>query len=195
MTDTTAGYDVAYYQTINAEEAEQAARLAGVLIWKYQPKSALDIGCATGLYLKPFLDASIDGYGIDNAEATIDAAVMMVPKGRIKIADITKASIGHRADLAMCLEVLEHIPESGAAAAVKHIAESSDVIIFSAAQPGQGGHGHINCQPKEYWQDLFTARGYVRRLEDEDYIRTIMAAGYHMGWLTNNLMIFGRAKS
>ncbi len=183
-------YDVGYYQKINAEEGEQADRLADLLIWKYQPKSVLDIGCATGLYLKPFADRGIEVRGVDYSESVIDQSVRQVPGSVIDIHDITASPINQRADLTICIEVLEHIPASGAQPAVKHIAQTADLIFFSAAQPGQGGVGHINCQPKPYWEDLFQKNNFARDRRDEDYLRTILAAGYHLGWLINNLMVF-----
>ncbi|HSX14994.1 MAG TPA: methyltransferase domain-containing protein [Candidatus Saccharimonadales bacterium] len=185
-----AQYDIDYYRQINAEEGEQARRLAELLIWKYAPKSVLDVGCATGLYLRPFLDQGIKGQGVDYAEAAVADEVLQIPRSAIKIVDITKQSIGARADLSLCIEVLEHIPESGAASAIKHLSQTAPIIIFSAAQPGQGGRGHINCQPKEYWQQLFTSNGYVRDETSENYLKIIMQSGYHLGWLINNLMIY-----
>ena len=37
----------------------------------------------------------------------------------------------------------------------------SDVILFSAAIPGQGGTHHVNEQWPSYWIEKFAARGYV----------------------------------
>lgn len=183
-------YDVGYYDKINAEEAEQAQRLADLLLWKYAPQSVLDVGCATGLYLKPFLDKGITASGVDYSKSAIADEVLQIPRQLIKTIDITKQAIGKTADLTLCIEVLEHIAADAAKAAVDHIAGTSDTIFFSAAQPGQGGVGHINCQPKAYWESHFEASGFNRDAKDEDYFRIIMSAGYHMGWLINNLMVF-----
>jgi hypothetical protein len=35
------------------------------------------------------------------------------------------------------------------------------MVLFSAAPPGQGGEGHINERPYEFWRGLFAARGYT----------------------------------
>ena len=183
-------YDVSYFQQINAEEGPQAERLADVLVWRYQPNSVLDIGCATGLYLEPFLDRGVDVIGIDYSDAVIDTAVLKIPKDKIVITDITKRPIKQRADLTVCIEVMELIDEKYAEKSVNNIAKTSKTIFFTAAQPGQGGVGHVNCQPKVYWQAFFATNGFERDIKDEDYIRIIMQAGYHMGWLTNNLMVF-----
>lgn len=183
-------YDLNYYKTINEEESEQALRLAKLLNWIYSPKSVLDIGSATGLYLKPFADEGIKVTGVDYSDEAFMENVLMIPRESMKNIDITKEPIGIVADLSLCIEVLEHIPAKFADVAVKHIVETSDTIFFSAAQPGQGGVGHINCQPKDYWEDRFKKSGYLRDITDEDYIRIIMNSGYHMGWLINNLMVF-----
>lgn len=189
-------YDVDYYKTINEEEGQQAERLADLLIWIYVPKSVLDVGSATGLYLKPFADRGITVTGVDNSESAVADEVLQVPRKLIKTIDITKQPIGATADLALCIEVLEHIAPNDAAAAVKHLVATTNTIVFSAAQPGQGGVGHVNCQPKDYWERLFLAEGFERDRRDEEYIKIIMAAGYHLGWLINNLMILKRqAKS
>jgi len=44
---------------------------------------------------------------------------------------------------------------------IKFLADLSDVVLFSAALPGQGGVGHINEQPLSYWRSLFAKHGYV----------------------------------
>ena len=183
-------YGVDYFKQINHEESEQAIRLAKLLNWKYSPNSVADIGSATGLYLKPFYEMGIKVTGIDSAISVIDPSVVQIPKNMIKNLDITKDPIKIKADLSLCIEVFEHINEKYAEKAVENLISISNTIIFSAAQPGQGGLGHINCQPKEYWQKLFNSNGYVRDLEDEEYFKIIMASGYHMGWLINNLMVF-----
>jgi len=182
-------YDVAYYQHINAEEGPQAQRLAELLIWKYSPISVIDIGCATGLYLKPFLDRGVKVTGLDSAKATLAKEVLQIPRSRIILGDITKSSPKIKADLALCIEVMEHIPASGATPGIQHLTECANLIIFSAAQPGQGGVGHVNCQPPAYWQSIFANHGFERLQEDENYLKIIMSSGYHMGWLINNLMV------
>jgi hypothetical protein len=90
---------------------------------------------------------------------------------------------------------MEHIDEKYAKVCIKHISKTSGTIFFTAALPGQGGVGHVNCQPKDYWQELFAQNGFQRDTQDEDYIRLIMQSGYHMGWLINNLMIFKKTST
>jgi hypothetical protein len=37
----------------------------------------------------------------------------------------------------------------------------SNLILFSAAVPGQGGEFHVNEQPYEYWREKFATRGFT----------------------------------
>jgi hypothetical protein len=64
-------------------------------------------------------------------------------------------------DFVQSLEVAEHLPESAASTFVESLVRHGDIILFSAAAVGQGGHDHINEQPYEYWRDKFLKHGYV----------------------------------
>jgi cyclopropane fatty-acyl-phospholipid synthase-like methyltransferase len=64
-------------------------------------------------------------------------------------------------DLAMSIEVAEHLPETRAEIFCQALVDAADYVLFSAATPGQGGFLHINEQPLEYWVAKFWARGYV----------------------------------
>lgn len=184
-------YDLEYYTEINNSELPQAERLFTVINQLYHPARVIDVGCATGLYLKPFMDAGIDIEGIDYAPDTIDDSIRQIPKKFIHIADITKDKLEIKpANITICLEVLEHIPEAGADMSVKYLCSTSSTIIFSAAQVGQGGRGHINCQPKHYWLEKFWNNNYIEDVVATKKILDFMAQGYHMGWLTNNLIVF-----
>jgi hypothetical protein len=64
-------------------------------------------------------------------------------------------------DLAISLEVAEHLEGSSAVTFVNSITRLSDVIIFGAAFTAQGGVNHINEQPHTYWAQLFHDHGYL----------------------------------
>lgn len=61
-------------------------------------------------------------------------------------------------DLAICLEVAEHLPAESAIPLVAGLAKA-DTVLWSAATPGQPGVDHVNCQPPEYWEGLFNQHG------------------------------------
>jgi hypothetical protein len=69
-------------------------------------------------------------------------------------------SVPQRFDLALCLEVAEHLKEDAASGLVKSLVGLSDYIIFSAAIPFQGGQNHINEQWPDWWEKIFSHHNY-----------------------------------
>jgi len=69
-------------------------------------------------------------------------------------------TLNRKYDLAISLEVAEHLPEQFADLFVKTLILHSDIILFSAAIPGQGGQNHLNEQWPDYWIEKFSKHGY-----------------------------------
>lgn len=150
------------------EAREEIARVAMRII---------DVGCGPGIYVQALRDAGFNVVGIDPDKRCPEIVRSMFDEHG-------------KYDLALCLEVAEHIDESLADDVVKKLVELAPVIIFSAALPGQGGHGHINCQPKEYWERKFGKLNFVLDKDETQNFINFMRQGYHMGWLINNVQIF-----
>ena len=92
-----------------------------------------------------------------------------------------------RFDLAMSLEVAEHLPESTAEAFVKKPCHSADIVLFSAAIPYQGGHGHVNENWPEYWALLFAEFNF----EPFDIIRPAVWNNDKVcWWYKQNILLF-----
>jgi glycosyltransferase involved in cell wall biosynthesis len=173
--------------TINIDdELNQANELAQVLYKMYQPRTVADIGCNRGWYLEGFEPHGCSVIGIDN-----DAEALALSNVRVARRDITQELNLAKHDLVLCLEVLEHIPDEHSDAVIENLCASGDNIIFSAAIPGQGGDGHINCRPKEYWVKKFRDMEYEL---DKKETAIIVAEMRHkpgtMGWLLNNVCVF-----
>jgi hypothetical protein len=64
-------------------------------------------------------------------------------------------------ELALCLEVAEHVDADAGAWLVGELCAAADVIAWSAAIPRQGGDGHKNEQWPSYWAPLFREQGYA----------------------------------
>jgi len=99
---------------------------------------------------------------------------------------------GRNEELALCLEVAEHLREEDADTLVETIIGASDNIIFSAAVPGQGPRsiGHINEQPPEYWIEKFANKNYIYLKEQTENMRKEMEDKGVVWWIVNNLMVF-----
>jgi hypothetical protein len=124
------------------------------------PQSVLDVGCGRGAWLQVFERQGIRTIqGVDGPHVRRDQLLI---RSELFIAmDLRNPTpIDGRFDLAVCLEVAEHLPASAAPQLVKMLATAAPVILFSAAIPGQGGTAHINEQWPWYWRQLFASHGY-----------------------------------
>lgn len=139
----------------------RAAEIVLPVLFKYvQPKSVIDVGCGIGTWLKVFNDLGVSDFvGVDGDY--VDRSMMQIEEGKFIAHDLTKPlKLDRTFDLAISLEVAEHLPESAADVFVETLTEHSKIILFSAAIPGQGGQNHLNEQWPSYWQDKFRVYGY-----------------------------------
>jgi hypothetical protein len=91
----------------------------------------------------------------------VDRSQLRIPDDRFLVHDLTKSLVLDRTfDLAVCLEVAEHLPVSRADSFVADLTRASSCVLFSAAIPGPTGTGHIHPQYMPYWVDLVQAHGY-----------------------------------
>lgn len=154
------------------------------------PHSVVDLGGNTGAWCKAFKEAGaqkvlcIDHPRTLRENLLIDASEFLAwDLGTALPAPVP-------CDLAVSLEVLEHVPEPAGEAAVDFLTQSAPVVLFSAAVPGQPGWEHINCRPHAYWKELFQRRGFKRL----DIIRPrIMADPSMPFWYRQNLFLFAQA--
>lgn len=129
----------------------------------YEPQSVIDFGCATGIFLREFKAQGVtDILGLDLYPPD---DLLQIPKENFMRFDVTKPLFPNRRfDVAICLEVAEHIPRESSMQLVTSLSMLSDNIIFSGAHVGQGGHGHINERPVTDWIDMFNAVGFYETL-------------------------------
>lgn len=132
--------------------------MADAVINVFRPQTVIDIGCATGDILRGLQEKGVWVIGIEGSKEARE----FMEIDRVVYQDIRKPleCVPRQYDLAMSLEVAEHIEEEYAEQYVKNLCALSNQILLTAAPPGQGGHGHVNCQPKEYWVDKFKEQGF-----------------------------------
>ena len=125
-----------------------------------RPKSILDVGCGIGTWLAIAEQLGVTSIlGVDGDY--VDRSLLKISEDHFLAHDLTiPLELPHKFDLAICLEVAEHLPPSAADTLINTLTRCSDVILFSAAIPNQGGQNHINEQWTEYWQELFGAKGF-----------------------------------
>lgn len=173
----TVVYDATFFAGRSETVSQSAAIVVPVIARLLAPHSVVDFGCGQGEWL--------DAFSLDDTTGVDIAA----PEGpRLLRADLCRPlDLGRRYDLALCLEVGEHLPESAADVLIDTLTHHSAHVVFSAAVPGQEGKGHINCQPLDYWRQKFQRRGYVMR----DAIRPLICRDLRVSpWYRSNIVLF-----
>jgi hypothetical protein len=97
-----------------------------------------------------------------------------------------------RFDLALCIEVAEHIEETYIDTFVFNITRSSDVLVFSAAPPGQGGVGHVNEKPWSYWVEKFLVVKFFEDAQGTNSIQKYFRNNNVKSWYSNNTHVLRR---
>jgi hypothetical protein len=87
--------------------------------------------------------------GLDGAYVDKDA--LLIPRDHFFEADLSRPfQTPHCYDLALCLEVAEHLPYGAARSLICGLTSAAPAVLFSAAIPGQPGTRHINPQFPEF---------------------------------------------
>jgi SAM-dependent methyltransferase len=161
------GYDAAFYRHVNATATAAAAVVVPLLLAPLRPSSVLDVGCGQGAWLAVWRRAGVvDLAGVDGAH--VDRTTLLFPEPCFRAHDLAQPfDLGRRFDLVQCLEVAEHLPDAAAPGLLDSLTRHGELVLFSAAPPGQGGHGHVNERRYDDWRARFATRGYVAL----DYLR------------------------
>jgi hypothetical protein len=153
-------YDGGFYDW-QSSASYQSARVVLPLLRRWLPfASMVDVGCGAGAWLRAAGELGVpelhgfDGPWVDRAR---------LPQGvRFISADLERgAGLQSRVDLAMSVEVAEHVSAQRAPGFINDLCDAADVVLFGAAIPGQGGEHHVNEQWPSYWARLFAERGYA----------------------------------
>jgi hypothetical protein len=144
-----------YVHTEEIHNFSAAEQVLPVIIKMMSPKSILDVGCGIGTWLSVATNLGIkEILGIDGEH--VDQELLRISKDNFQTYDLEKPfKLGRKFDILLCLEVAEHISTKSSEVLIESLTTHSDVIIFSAAIPGQDGQNHINEQWPEYYQNLF----------------------------------------
>jgi SAM-dependent methyltransferase len=187
MNDLGAIYTSHFYASQVDGSHSSAKVVVPLLIELFRPKSVIDVGCGVGTWLRVFADVGVPTLlGVDGDY--MNPQNLLIPAEHFRALDLQQplGNLG-RFDMAVSLEVAEHLPPESAKAFIRELTSRSSVVVFSAAVPGQGGVNHINEQWPEYWEELFHEAGFVKT----DPIRPQIWYNYSVEWwYRQNLFVF-----
>jgi 2-polyprenyl-3-methyl-5-hydroxy-6-metoxy-1,4-benzoquinol methylase len=188
-------YSKNFYDSVSNRAVVSARITAEVLSGSLSPKSVVDIGSGQGVWL----------HSICEEFSTVERAVALdlQPHESIFFEEL-KHSINdfefvqvnfeesskipnQNFDLAICLEVLEHLSPKTAVRVAQEMGTKCSFVIFSAAISGQGGTGHINERKFSYWMNLMAEQGFIAL----DVFRPALSKSKEVpGYYKQNMMLF-----
>jgi cyclopropane fatty-acyl-phospholipid synthase-like methyltransferase len=183
-------YDAGYADRIEQSAASSAGTIAQSIAVDLRPRTIIDVGCGTGALLQRLSERGIVTLGLEYAEAALEycrARNLSVSKFDLE-RDVPIDS--WRSDVAVSMEVAEHLPATAADRYLDLLTKVASTVVFSAATPGQGGTGHINEQPHEYWISRFMSREFQVDVELTARWRTEWEAGGVVApWYHRNVLL------
>ena len=162
------------------------------VLWPFlnNARSFLDLGCGVGSWSAALEQKGINHFVMVDHPALQKEALLVRQKDIFQPVNLdTDLPAPGRYDLALCIEVLEHFTAERALEIFHFLSSQSDLVLFSAAVPGQHGKGHINCRRHAYWHQQFAAQGF-------DYYDGFKPQLFGMEdvhyWIQQNLFLYYR---
>lgn len=154
-------------------------------------RSFADVGAGTGVYAARLKRSGLEVVACERSRVGRRfAAWQGVAAEDFDLTRQPPAQINRTVDLAYSFEVAEHLPPELGTRLVEFMLQLSPLVVFSAAQPGQGGHGHINLQPLSYWAAEFERAGAVLDPERTEQFRDVLRAQDDFWWIPANSQVF-----
>ena len=215
------GYDANFFKLHNnADHAQAYDKLAAIVYSVLRPKSVIDVGAGCGNLLSRLYELSgqtlvYDAVDAPQCRQAIYDAGTEIPIEKYwwrdlrypqpvfpithdnpnpGLSDYTRpnAVTTPPYDLAISVEVAEHLPADSAVSYLKFLTDMSDTVLFSGAVPGQGGVGHVNEQEWTYWLSFFNTFGYYYDAHTTNRIREALHGKLAPIWWYEYVGVFRR---
>ncbi|MBI4447205.1 MAG: class I SAM-dependent methyltransferase [Acidobacteria bacterium] len=160
-------YDRQFFDEIQPGTSRSAAKVVPELIQLISPASVVDVGCGRGAWVAEFQRHGVtdvlglDGDWVGRHHLSIQPELFLARDLKNPL------SLNRKFDLAITLEVAEHLPPERGESFVSDLVDLAPVILFSAAIPDSGGVGHVNERWPDYWAEIFAKFDYI----PFDYLR------------------------
>lgn len=176
-----------FFRYIEEGSFASAREMTPLLFNELQPQSLLDVGCGRGAWAKVWSEVGVsDVHGLDGSY--VDTGNLHIPRENFYQSDLSAPfDLGRRFDVVTSLEVAEHLPPDSSKDFVASLVKHSDIVLFSAATPGQGGENHINERPLEFWRSAFAEHRYY----PYDFIRPLVVSNKKVNrWYRFNSLVY-----
>lgn len=179
-------YGADFFDTLNDAGAASARVVLPLVLDLTGATSAIDVGCGTGIWTNEMRRLGVDAIGIDGGYVPADKR--HVESRHFIEHDLEQPVTGlERRDMALCLEVAEHLTPARADGLVADLCQLAPQVVFSAATPKQGGTHHINEQWPDYWIRKFADHGYTCW----DALRPALRYHRDVAWIyRQNILLF-----
>jgi SAM-dependent methyltransferase len=174
-------------------------RLAALIVERFRPQALADVGCGDGKLLAAMnrVAPGVRATGYDSSIAALAAArkrgVMAEQFDLAFTARRSSDALAARVrgcEVAVSLETAEHLPPWSARPFV-HVLTQAPVVVFSAAQPMQGGTMHMNERPRRYWIARFAEAGFDLHPGDAAFREDVGQLDLPW-WYARNIQVFRR---
>lgn len=137
------------------------------------PQSYLDIGSGTGAMVNIAEKLGVEVNGMDQLPRPAHPKLLQVDLRLFQ-------DLNRTYELVTSIETAEHIEPEYADNLIATITRHAEKrIVFTAAMPGQQGHGHYNLQPAYYWREKFWNRGWNYYPPDTWRLITMLSHANH----------------
>lgn len=180
-------YDDDFYGRQDAAVRDSAEAIVPLVLDTLTVRSAVDVGCGIGTWLSILAAHGVDDVmGVDGPHVAPSA--LQIPADRFVARDLERPlDLGRRFDLALSLEVAEHLDAAAATTFVASLAALAPAVLFSAAVPHQGGRHHVN----EQWQDWWAARFGEHDMVPVDLVRPrVWDDDRVLPWYAQNCLLY-----
>jgi hypothetical protein len=148
-------YDSEFYDSVVEGSLQSARVIIPMVLQHVSIQSAADVGCGRGAWLRALEEADVtDTVGYDGDY--VDQSALLIDSARFTAVDLREDFvISRKFDLAISLEVAEHLQSEFAEGLVRRLVAAAPIVLFSAAVPGQPGTHHVNERWQDYWRSVF----------------------------------------
>lgn len=153
-------YDNQFFR-IEGDYSEKSAKvILPYIINRITVDSMCDFGCGVGAWLHIAESLGIsDVLGLDGDY--VDRTQLKIAENSFYPCNLEeRIYLDKKYDIAISMQVAEHMHEDKAEVFVDNLCDASDIILFSAAIPFQMGTNHYNLQWPSYWIEKFKKRGF-----------------------------------